>query len=69
MTVLLIRNEIRIINRLTASRYYTMSVKSRKGSKQRAAANTAETISMTTNEKILKECHDLYAAEENGLLS
>jgi hypothetical protein len=33
------------------------------------AANTAETISMTTNEKILKECHDLYVAEEKGLIA
>ena len=34
--------------------------------KQRSAANTAETATMTTNEKILKECHELYVSEETG---
>ena len=37
--------------------------------KQRTAANTAEASSMSTNEKILKECHDLYVDEEKGGLS
>ncbi len=34
--------------------------------RQRSAANTAETATMTTNEKILKECHELYVSEETG---
>ncbi|XP_003388904.1 PREDICTED: uncharacterized protein LOC100641518 isoform X2 [Amphimedon queenslandica] len=48
------------------------AAKSRRANKQqqqRAAANTAESISMTTNEKILKECHDLYVTEKNGLIA
>lgn len=34
--------------------------------KQRTAANTAEASSISTNEKILKECHDFYVDEEKG---
>lgn len=37
-----------------------------KQQQQREAANTAESISMTVNEKILKDCHDLYISEKNG---
>ena len=39
--------------------------KSAKG-KQRAAANTAESASMSTNERVLKECHELYNNNEKG---
>ena len=40
--------------------------KSKKPSKQRSAVNTSETSTMSINEKILKECHDLYVDEEKG---
>lgn len=42
--------------------------KSKKPSKQRSAVNTSETSTMSINEKILKECHDLYVDEEKGLI-
>ena len=48
------------------------AAKSRRANKQqqqRAAANTAESISMTVNEKILKDCHDLYVSEKNGIIN
>lgn len=34
--------------------------------KHRATANTAESATITVNEKILRECHNLYTDEENG---
>lgn len=34
--------------------------------KQRSSANAPDTSSMSLNERILKECHDLYAEEERG---
>ncbi|XP_069194344.1 uncharacterized protein [Procambarus clarkii] len=37
--------------------------------KQRSAANTAEAATVTVNEKILKECHDLYTDPDNGLVA
>ena len=42
------------------------STRSGKGTKQRTATNTTEMAGMSTNEKILKECHDLYIDEKNG---
>ena len=33
---------------------------------QRSAANTAEVASMSTNERILRECLELYMNEERG---
>lgn len=41
---------------------------SKRSGKQRAAANTAETATMTVNEKILKECHELYVSEDKGII-
>jgi len=37
--------------------------------KQRSAANTAENATTSVNEKILKECHNLYTDPENGLVA
>lgn len=37
--------------------------------KQRSAANPAEKATLGVNEKILRECHNLYTDEENGLVS
>ncbi|XP_042242161.1 uncharacterized protein LOC121879567 [Homarus americanus] len=37
--------------------------------KHRNAANTAEAATVTVNEKILKECHNLYTDAENGLVA
>lgn len=34
--------------------------------RQRAAANTADSATLSTNEKILKECHTLYTDPDNG---
>jgi len=36
--------------------------------RQRNAANSADAGSLTVNERILKECHTLYADGENGLI-
>lgn len=36
--------------------------------RQRTAANTADSTSVSVNEKILKECHTLYTEPENGLV-
>ncbi|XP_069944512.1 uncharacterized protein [Cherax quadricarinatus] len=37
--------------------------------KQRNTANTAEAATVTVNEKILKECHNLYTDPDNGLVA
>ncbi|KAK3867890.1 hypothetical protein Pcinc_026687 [Petrolisthes cinctipes] len=37
--------------------------------KHRTAANTAEAATVTVNEKILKECHNLYTDADNGLVT
>ena len=56
---------------ITYRRKYPLTIgtvsmsKSAKG-KQRAAANTAESASMSTNERVLKECHELYNNNEKG---
>ena len=34
--------------------------------KQRSAANTADTSALSVNERILQECHKLYVDEEQG---
>ena len=34
--------------------------------KQRASANAPDTSTVSVNEKILKECHDLYTEKEKG---
>ena len=34
--------------------------------RQRTAANTADSTSLSVNEKILKECHTLYIDPDNG---
>ena len=34
--------------------------------RQRAAANTADSATLSTNEKILKECHSVYTDPDNG---
>ena len=34
--------------------------------RQRTAANAAESHGVTINEKILKECHNLYTDPDNG---
>jgi len=34
--------------------------------KQRTAANPAETATLSLNERILQECHKLYVDEERG---
>lgn len=36
--------------------------------RQKAAANTAESTTLTLNERILKECHTLYTDPDNGLI-
>ena len=36
---------------------------------QRESANPHEQATLNTNEKILKECYDLYTAEGNGKVS
>ena len=35
--------------------------------RQRASANPADSSSLTVNENILRECHDLYVDPENGM--
>ena len=35
--------------------------------RQRGAANTADSATLTVNEKILRECHNLYTDPENGM--
>lgn len=37
--------------------------------RQRTSANAPDTSAVTLNEKILKECHDLYTERERGLIS
>ncbi|KAL5477442.1 hypothetical protein EMCRGX_G024240 [Ephydatia muelleri] len=37
--------------------------------KQRTAANAVETVTLSVNERILKECYDLYTNEEKGLVT
>lgn len=37
--------------------------------RQRTSANAPDTSAVTLNEKILKECHDLYTEKERGLIS
>ncbi|XP_072024603.1 uncharacterized protein [Amphiura filiformis] len=37
--------------------------------KQRSSANTADSSSLSVNERILKECHSLYIDEERGLVT
>ncbi|EDO36122.1 predicted protein [Nematostella vectensis] len=37
--------------------------------KQRSSANAPDTTSLSLNEKILKECHDLYIDQERGLVA
>ncbi|XP_071551050.1 uncharacterized protein [Panulirus ornatus] len=37
--------------------------------KQRSTANTAEAATVSVNEKILKECHNLYTDPDNGLVA
>ena len=39
---------------------------SRKKQQPRSAANTAETASMSINERILRDCLELYSDEDNG---
>ena len=34
--------------------------------RQRASANAPDTSTVSLNEKILKECHDLYTEKEKG---
>ena len=34
--------------------------------KQRTAANTADTAALSVNERILRECYKLYVDEEQG---
>lgn len=34
--------------------------------KQRSSANAPDSFSVSVNERILRECHDLYANEERG---
>ena len=36
--------------------------------RQRASANVPDTSTVSLNEKILKECHDLYIEKEKGIL-
>ena len=36
--------------------------------KQRTAANTAESATLSVNERILQECFKLYADEEKGVV-
>lgn len=36
--------------------------------RQRASANAPDTSTVSLNEKILKECHDLYTQKEKGSL-
>lgn len=36
--------------------------------KQRSSANAPDSSSLSLNEKILKECHELYTEEEKGNL-
>lgn len=38
-------------------------------SRQRTSANAVDTSTASVNEKILKECHDLYMAKEKGLVT
>eukprot|EP00117_Sycon_ciliatum_P013676 scpid72947/ scgid14246/ Sarcalumenin len=42
---------------------------SRGGSRSRSAANAVENVTMTLNERILRDCHALYVDEEKGLIS
>jgi len=35
-------------------------------SRQKSAANVAESVSLSLNERILKDCHALYTDSENG---
>ena len=35
--------------------------------RQRASANAPDTSTVSLNEKILKECHDLYIEKEKGI--
>ncbi|ROT71653.1 hypothetical protein C7M84_010012 [Penaeus vannamei] len=37
--------------------------------KQRSAVNTAESATVSVNEKILRECHSLYTEPDNGLVA
>ena len=36
--------------------------------KQRSSANAPDSFSVSVNERILKECHDLYTEEERGIV-
>jgi len=35
-------------------------------SRQKSATNVAESITLSLNERILKDCHSLYTDTENG---
>ena len=35
-------------------------------SRQKSAANVVENVTLTVNERILKDCHGLYTDTENG---
>jgi len=35
-------------------------------SRQKSAANVAESVTLSLNERILKDCHALYTDSENG---
>ena len=43
-------------------KYTEMAGKSR----QKSAANVAESVTLSLNERILKDCHSLYTDAENG---
>jgi len=35
-------------------------------SRQKSAANVVESVTLSLNERILKDCHSLYTDTENG---
>ncbi|XP_063603644.1 uncharacterized protein LOC134779417, partial [Penaeus indicus] len=39
------------------------------GKVKRSAVNTAESATVSVNEKILRECHSLYTEPDNGLVA
>ena len=39
---------------------------SSRGSRSRASANAVENVTMTLNERILRDCHALYVDEDAG---
>jgi hypothetical protein len=46
-----------------------MSKMNSSGSKSRQAANSPDQITLTVNERILKECHTIYTDPERGTLT